>query len=202
MRIIVYRKSRMKNEERGTGNGFLIPRSPFFILPFVFLCVSVPDVRAVIGPPVSDVRSIPRNDLVQIQHRPRHRGPRRQLGRVDVLRRGAGAGGQQLRRRRLVRGELFRVPGVQLGQHLRPRRRSAGRDTASRSAQRRPLLRRAAALLHDPLGEDARRLDEVGSFSSTSACWGMFERIRSTAHSSRLGASKASRLGCRNVRCQ
>ena len=41
----------------------------------------------------------------------------------------------------------------------------------------------------------------VGSFSRTRACCGMFERLRSAVHSSRLGASKASRLGCRKDRC-
>jgi len=42
----------------------------------------------------------------------------------------------------------------------------------------------------------------VGSFSRTSACIGVLETMRLAVHSSRVGASNAARLGCRNVRCQ
>ena len=42
----------------------------------------------------------------------------------------------------------------------------------------------------------------VGSFSSTSACCGMFERVRSAVHASRLEASNASSDGWGNVRCR
>src|SRR5262249_33905582 len=43
---------------------------------------------------------------------------------------------------------------------------------------------------------------KIGSFSKSSACSGVLEVARLTAHSSRVGASKFNRLGCRYVRCQ
>ena len=82
---------------------------------------------------------------------------------------------------------------------------SSGFGFAAVARSKAQAIRAASsvAALGERSGAKARAAStKVGSLSSTSACCGVFDRGRSTVHSSRLGASKASRLGCRNVRCQ
>ena len=85
-------------------------------------------------------------------------------------------------------------------------------DRAFSFGRRRLALESQPEGDHDPLrlpepvpGSARRRRraasTKVGSLSRTSACCGMFERLRSATHSSRLGASKASMAGCGKERC-
>ena len=88
----------------------------------------------------------------------------------------------------------------QLGEHARPRPRGAA-PQRPRVGPAQPGRVARPALAQDPLREDARRLD-VGRVVEQHQR--LLRRVRARpfgVHSSRLGASKASRLGCGNVRC-
>ena len=150
--------------------------------------------------------SVPRHRFVQVEDRPRDAGPGGQLGatarpgrratgrRQQALARPVSSAGKaSAARRPASSASTCRSRGSSGArrQRLRARPRRCGRASSGR------------AFAQHAAGEHAGRFD-VGRdrSASTSAACGVFDTGRSAVHSSRLGASKASRLGCRNVRCQ
>src|SRR5204863_2138238 len=89
----------------------------------------------------------------------------------------------------------------------RPRRtsrsaRSGGRFSARSKIQSSSRSKRRPAPASAFCAKTRAASTKIGSLSRSSACSGVFDVLRLTVHSSRVGASKFKRLGCRNVRCQ
>ncbi len=141
--------------------------------------------------------SIPRNRFVQVENGARHRGHRRQFGRLHIpwpralRRRGSG-----LARRPADRLETRQALAMQIGNRMRRSSAVGLRLKARSNAQSiccvdscgRPSPECAGRTRAPP----PRRWDRS---AASSACSGVLEFTRFTVHSSRVGASKVGQAG-------
>ena len=145
--------------------------------------------------------SIPGDRLVQAQHDPADRGPRRQLGFVDARAERRVADVEELTGLRGMAAEELATGGEELEQRLPLA--IAGRSCQGLLVEPLdPVRVRTPGCRQERPGQDPRGLDERGVVEERE---GLLGRVGDGPGGGALlarGASKLASIGWRNVRCQ